>query len=143
MQHAKDLGEKVILPEHAAYSKSIQSHFAVNAQLQPACIVQPRSAGDVALTVKTLTAPAQPCQFAVRSGGHTTWPGAAGIENGVTVDLSAMTSTVYNKDAGTASILPGSRWQQVYETLEPYGVTVAGGRGGSVGVGGFLIGGKG
>lgn len=132
----------MVLPIHAAYDKSIQSHFAANAQLQPACIVQPRSAEDVALTVKTLTGPAQTCKFAVRSGGHTTWPGAAGIEDGVTIDLSTMNSTVYNKEAGTASILPGSRWQQVYKTLEPYGVTVPGGRGGPVGVGGFLVGGK-
>lgn len=142
IHQAKGLEEKVILPVHATYDKSTQSHFAVNAQLQPACIVQPHSVGDVAFTIKILTGPAQPCLFAVRSGGHTTWPGAAGIEDGVTVDMSAMNSTVYNKDTGTASILPGSRWQQVYETLEPHGVTAAGGRGGSVGVGGFLIGGK-
>lgn len=142
LQHAKALEGKITLSGQDAYDKSIQSHFAVNAQLQPACVVRPRSADDVALAVKILTAPVQPCEFAVRSGGHTTWAGAAGIENGVTLDMSAMNRTVYNKKAGTASILPGSRWQQVYETLEPHGVTVAGGRGGTVGVGGFMIGGK-
>lgn len=36
---------------------------------------------------------------------------------------------------------PGSHWQEVYDTLSPQGVTVAGGRAGTVGVGGFLSGG--
>lgn len=105
-------------------------------------MVQPHTADDVAATVKALTDAGPSCKFAVRSGGHTTWAGAADIEDGVTIDLSMMDSTVYNKDAGTASILPGARWQQVYKTLEPHGVTVPGGRGGPVGVGGFLVGGK-
>lgn len=36
---------------------------------------------------------------------------------------------------------PGSHWQEVYDALSPQGVTVAGGRAGTVGVGGFLSGG--
>jgi FAD/FMN-containing dehydrogenase len=105
--------------------------------------VQPRSAKDVSRAVSTLVdTDAGACKFAVRSGGHTTWAGANDISDGVTIDLSMMNSTVYNKQAGTASILPGARWQSVYKTLAPYDVTVPGGRGGPVGVGGFLVGGK-
>lgn len=130
------------MPSNAGYVSSIKSYFAVNAQLEPHCVVQPHSANDVSTIVKTLTAAGPTCKFAVRSGGHTTWAGAADIEDGVTVDMRMMNSTVYNKDAGTASIHAGSRWQEVYKTLEPHGVTVPGGRGGPVGVGGFLIGGK-
>lgn len=142
MQNADGLDGKVLLPSDAAYDKSIKSYFAVNAQLEPYCVVQPRTSDDVAAAAKTLTAAGSSCKFAVRSGGHTTWAGAADIEDGVTIDLSMMNSTVYNKEAGTASIQAGSRWQQVYKTLEPHGVTVPGGRGGPVGVGGFLVGGK-
>ena len=83
-----------------------------------------------------------PCRFAIRSGGHTTWTGAASIDGGVTIDLLTMNSTVYHPENKTASIFPGARWQSVYKKLEKDGVTVAGGRAGPVGAGGFLLGGE-
>ncbi|KAJ9315388.1 CAZyme family AA7 [Paecilomyces variotii] len=81
------LREKVLYPATAAYYSSVESYFAVNARLTPTCIVQPETADDVALAVSTLTAPnrIQKCQFAIRSGGHTSWAGAANIEQGVMV----------------------------------------------------------
>ncbi|RAH73070.1 FAD-binding oxidoreductase [Aspergillus aculeatinus CBS 121060] len=139
---ATSLRDHVTFPNSVAYNESVTSYFAVNAQLRPSCIVQPHTADDVSLAVSTLVqAGESQCKFAVRSGGHTTWAGAADIEQGVTIDLSMMNSTTYHADKGVASILPGSRWQAVYKALDPYGVTVPGGRGGPVGVGGFLIGG--
>ncbi|KAL3440519.1 hypothetical protein BJX65DRAFT_316437 [Aspergillus insuetus] len=141
---SSDVGDKVVYPGDAAYHDSVTSYWAVNVQLEPTCIVQPTSADDVSSVVQTLTSAGgakAPCQFAVRSGGHMTWAGANNIEPGVTIDLSMMNSTVYQEDAKVASILPGSRWQAVYEYLEGHGVTVPGGRTGPVGVGGFLLGG--
>ncbi|GKZ66935.1 hypothetical protein AnigIFM60653_001228 [Aspergillus niger] len=139
---ATSLRNQVLYPTSAAYNESVASYFAVNVQLDPTCIVQPHSTEDVSLIVSTLTQTGETqCPFAVRSGGHTTWPGAADIGQGVTIDLSMMNSTTYHKDKGVASIQPGARWQAVYKALDPYGVTVPGGRGGPVGVGGFLIGG--
>ncbi|OGE48297.1 hypothetical protein PENARI_c030G05537 [Penicillium arizonense] len=139
---ANGLHGKVVYPNSSAYTESVGSYWAENVQLEPTCIVQPRSAKDVSRAVSTLVdTDAGACKFAVRSGGHTTWAGANDISDGVTIDLSMMNSTVYNKQAGTASILPGARWQSVYKTLAPYDVTVPGGRGGPVGVGGFLVGG--
>ncbi|CAG7942319.1 unnamed protein product [Penicillium salamii] len=136
------LANRVVYPNSGAYEKSVGSYWAENVQLDPICIVQPRSARDVSLAVSTLTSIENgACKFAVRSGGHTTWAGANDISNGVTIDLQMMNSTTYNKNNGTASILPGARWQSVYKALSPYDVTVPGGRGGPVGVGGFLIGG--
>ena len=52
-----------------------------------------------------------------------------------------MNATTYNEETQIASVFPGSRWRGVYEALDPYGVTVAGGRAASVGVAGFLTGG--
>ena len=52
-----------------------------------------------------------------------------------------MRQTVYDTETKVVSLQPGGRWQDVYEKLAPYGVTVTGGRTGSVGVGGFLTGG--
>lgn len=84
----------------------------------------------------------QQCQFAVRSGGHTPWAGAASSPDGVTIDLSLMNSTVYHSENTTASIDAGARWGSVYKALRPYGVAVTGGRSDSVGVGGLTTGGK-
>lgn len=52
-----------------------------------------------------------------------------------------MNGTTYDPEAQIVSIQPGSQWQNVFETLGPHGVTVTGGRTGTVGVGGFLTGG--
>lgn len=132
------LGKQVI-GAGPAYEKSVHSYWAVNTQLEPTCIVQPRSAHEVSSAVKTLADGA--CMFAVRSGGHMTWAGANNIETGVTMDLSLMNSTVYHNHTGLASILPGSRWEGVYKELEKYNKVTTGGRTGPVGVGGFLLGG--
>ncbi|KAL4879230.1 hypothetical protein BJY04DRAFT_220348 [Aspergillus karnatakaensis] len=137
------IADKVVYPGNDLYHDSVTSYWAVNVQIEPTCIVQPQSADDVSVAVQTLTGAGgdSPCLFAVRSGGHTPIVGANNIEPGVTIDLSHMNSTIYNKEAGLASVLPGARWQSVYKTLEEYNVVVPGGRTGPVGVGGFLLGG--
>jgi FAD/FMN-containing dehydrogenase len=140
---ATALKSQVFYPDSAAYKTSIGSYWAENVQLEPTCILQPRTAQEVSLAVSTLVAAdGGACKFAVRGGGHTTWVGANNIVDGVTIDLSLMNTTTYNDKAGTASILPGSRWEGAYETLAKYNVTVPGGRSGVVGVAGFLLGGK-
>jgi FAD/FMN-containing dehydrogenase len=52
-----------------------------------------------------------------------------------------MNGTTYNTGTKVASISPAARWGSVYDTLEPLERMVAGGRGSTVGVGGFLLGG--
>jgi FAD/FMN-containing dehydrogenase len=103
----------------------------------------PRNAGEVAKVVTTLVEAnkTQPCEFAIRSGGHQTWAGAANIVEGVTLDLGSMNSTTYNPDNQTASVQPGARWKGVYETLDALGVAAAGGRASTVGVAGLATGG--
>lgn len=93
--------------------------------------------------VKILTAAnvSEPCQFAVRSGGHTPIPGSNNADAGVTIDLLYMNGTTYNADTQIASISPAARWGSVYTTLEPLGRMVPGGRDSTVGVGGYLLGG--
>ena len=137
------LQSKIVYPDNAAYRESVESYFAVNAQLEPTCIVQPLSTEDVSLAVSTLVEAGMTelCQFAVRSGGHTPWSGASNIEPGITIDLSMMNSTTYHAENSTASVLPGAKWNSVYETLSPLGIMVSGGRSASVGVGGLITGG--
>lgn len=50
-----------------------------------------------------------------------------------TVQLSA--------DRGTVSIGPGNKWYDVYQVLDPLGISVVGGREAGVGVGGLTLGG--
>lgn len=96
------------------------------------------------MAVKTLVTANQKshCRFAIRGGGHTPWAGSSNIDKGVTIDLSLMSTTVYNKDQSTASVGPGSRWINVYEVLDQLGVSIPGGRAGSVGVAGLTLGGE-
>lgn len=90
--------------------------------------------------------------FAVRSGGHGTSLGASNVEGGITLDLGLLdwTRIVVNSQHDShegencdalVDIGPGARWRDVYAALDKHGLMVPGGREGSVGVAGLLIGG--
>ncbi|RYP16713.1 hypothetical protein DL765_004949 [Monosporascus sp. GIB2] len=150
--------KNIFYPGSDRYESRTDSYFSVSAQLKPYCIVQPTTAQEVGLIVTTLTHAAT-CQFAIRSGGHTVWPGANNINDGVTIDMGMdyirvferpadshdhaglMNKTTYVPETKVAQIQAGSIWGDVYGALEPYGVTVPGGRTSTVGVAGFLTGG--
>ncbi|KAF2447363.1 FAD-binding domain-containing protein [Karstenula rhodostoma CBS 690.94] len=133
----------VLYPNSTEYSSRTESYWSVSARLSPYCIVQPTCTSEVVKVVNTLVKD-ESCsstKFAVRSGGHTVWPGSNNIDDGLTVDLGLMKDVTLDTKASVASISPGARWMNVYGTLEPHGWTVPGGRAGSVGVAGFLTGG--
>ncbi|KAL4904111.1 hypothetical protein BDW74DRAFT_168558 [Aspergillus multicolor] len=81
------------------------------------------------------------CHFGIRGGGIMPWKGAASVEGGVTIDLTLLNGIVYDEESSSMSILGGTRWGDVYQTLEPLGFAVAGGRADTVGVAGLVIGG--
>ncbi|OJI97629.1 hypothetical protein ASPVEDRAFT_37046 [Aspergillus versicolor CBS 583.65] len=139
------LSTQVLYPNDNAYHHSLGSYWRTDIQeLYPACIVQPRSAQDVSLTLSTLVDSnddSPQCQFAVRSGGHSTVLDSTNADYAVTIDLSMLNRTVYHPESSTASVQPGARWKSVYKALGEHGVAVPGGRGGTVGVGGFITGG--
>ena len=68
------------------------------------------------------------------------WAGASNIEQGVTIDLSLMKAVTVSP-TGTATVLPGARWGDVYAELDKHNLAVVGGRASSVGTGGLVIGG--
>ncbi|KAK7926906.1 hypothetical protein PG985_003904 [Apiospora marii] len=116
------------------------TYWSDSAKLVPACIVQPRTADEVAKAVQILAA--TKTRFAVRSGGHTQWAGANNIQGGATLDLGALSWTRLSPDGGeTADIGPGGLWSDVYAELHRHGRVVAGGREGNVGVAGLILGG--
>lgn len=74
------------------------------------------------------------------SGGHASNPGFSSTA-GIQITMSRFNGVTYNADAQTASIGTGLVWDDVYAALEPYGVSVVGGRVTGVGVAGFTLGG--
>ncbi|KID72298.1 FAD-binding, type 2, partial [Metarhizium brunneum ARSEF 3297] len=108
------LGNKVSFPGSAAYTALLGSYFSQpEAAVRPHCIVSPQSARDVSKAVIVLTTvatnnydgddlnrpPTPGCHFAVRSGGHASFAGAANIHSGVTIDLSGLNAiTISSRD---------------------------------------------
>ncbi|CAI6297712.1 unnamed protein product [Periconia digitata] len=135
--------QHVYTPNDTFYQTRTSSYWSLAAQLHPNCYVQPTSTSDVVLIVDTLVKDpgCAGTQFAVRAGGHMPWTNANNIDNGVTVDLGLMNKTTFDETSHVASIQPGSRWGAVYQYLEQFNYTVAGGRAFDVGVGGFIMGG--
>ncbi|KAL4738242.1 hypothetical protein BDV11DRAFT_206088 [Aspergillus similis] len=132
---------KVFFPNSSTYNSSESSYFARQEQeIHPACIVTPSSAEDVATAVEHLSSLPN-STFAIRSGGHSSNPGAANAPNGVTFDLTQLNTVTIHPDTATVSVGSGLSWQEVYDVLDPHGLVVLGGRTGIVGVGGLLTGG--
>lgn len=130
---------RVLLPDDSDYNAHKESYFSQQARLEPACIVLPRSASEVSAIVKILAN--KQTKFAIRSGGHTPHAGANNIDGGVTIDLSFMEWVRFDAASETVDIGPGGRWSHVYGELEKHGRIVNGGRNGTVGVGGLILGG--
>ncbi|KAH7389519.1 hypothetical protein DE146DRAFT_767847 [Phaeosphaeria sp. MPI-PUGE-AT-0046c] len=136
------LPSQIFFPGSLNYNSSISSYAFVGTRLLPTCLAAPRSTNDVVAIVKVLSN-FPTVAFAVRSGGHNTNKGFADIEDGVTIDMTAMNSIWFQPAANVVSVGTGARWQSVYDALDNDGrnLAVQGGRNGAVGVGGFLTGG--
>ena len=76
----------------------------------------------------------------MKSGGHATNPGFSSTP-GVQISLSRFNTFKVNTEAQTVELGPSLTWDDVYERLDPYGVSVIGGRIPGVGVGGLTLGG--
>ncbi|KAI1086691.1 FAD binding domain-containing protein [Rostrohypoxylon terebratum] len=137
------LGDRLLFATDAGYESQIESWYSANGRMRPYCLVLPQNTNEVSTALKALVNSndgAGDWHIAIRSGGHG-WPGSNNIADGVTIDLTMMNSSSYDKQTNLAGIQPGGRWGNVYTDLHQYGVTVTGGRDGDVGVGGFLLGG--
>ncbi|KAK8068743.1 FAD-binding oxidoreductase [Apiospora phragmitis] len=125
-------------PQHDAYKPLIQASWSETTWQAPACIFVPRTVDELQGAVSILVE--KEASFGVRSGGHMPIPGAAVVDNGVLIDLSRFTDIEYNGEHDKVVIGTGLRWQNVYDYLDQYGVTVVGDRDLDVGVGGLILG---
>ncbi len=78
--------------------------------------------------------------FGVESGGHTLNPGFSST-TGVQIRMTRFQNVIYHSNNQTVDVGPGLVWENVYAALDPYNVTVTGGRVTGVGVGGLVLGG--
>ncbi|KAI0114287.1 FAD-binding domain-containing protein [Hypoxylon sp. NC0597] len=132
------LGAAVVLPSDSEYLALREENWSQTAWKHPACIAVPDSTSDVQQLMKVLVANGAP--FAIRSGGHSTNPFDANIDGGVLIALDKLNQVTYDAATGHALLGPGARWDAVYSALDPYNVTVVGGRVMNVGVGGLILG---
>lgn len=77
----------------------------------------------------------------MKGGGHSRNPGDSNSVGGVTVDLARLRSVEVLQDGTKARVGGGATAIQVYGALEAQNLSFVGGRVGSVGVGGFTLGG--
>jgi FAD/FMN-containing dehydrogenase len=104
----------------------------------PALIVRCSTAEDVRAAITF--AREQNMAVSVRSGGHS--PAGYGTnEGGMVIDLSHMKAITVDPEQRTARLEPGLTWNEVAQTLQPYGLALTSGDTGTVGVSGLLLGG--
>lgn len=104
-----------------------------------ACRLQPADAPEVSQALSVLRDTS--CQFAVKGGGHSRSPNDSKSAGGVTIDLGRIVDVAVAADRNSARLGGGLDLQQAFQALEAYNVSFPGGRVGSVGVGGFTLGG--
>jgi hypothetical protein len=133
---------KVFLPGTSAYNASVSSYFCLNERQSPAYIVAPSTANEVAEIVKRISS-CTTNQIALRSGGHSPNRGFSNTDLGITIDLRGLNEIKINKtNTNIVSVGTGALWSDVYKFLDPLDLIVVGSRVASVGVGGFITGGK-
>lgn len=119
---------------------TITDFYTASAVLGPKCVFEPSSNDEMAEAVLTLRNVSSP--FAIRGGGHMPIGDAANINStGVLLSSYGLTQVTVSDDRKTVNVGPGNHWVDVYRGLEPYGLSVVGGRLGVVGVPGLLLGG--
>ncbi|KAJ7160986.1 hypothetical protein C8R46DRAFT_1353669 [Mycena filopes] len=131
----------VIFPSDPSFASLLQRYYSAEERaIASACRFNPTSARDVSVAIDIVVK--VNCQFAVVSGGHMFWPGAANIgAPGITIDMRLINTVSLSSDHAIAHVGPGSNWVPVYDLLSQFNRTAVGARSNTVGVGGFLLGG--
>ena len=105
---------------------------------RPDLIVQANSANDVVAAVNH--ARSHGLQVIAKSGGHSI-PGSFLREDGMLIDLLGMRDVTVDPENLTATAGPGTWGPTLLHALEPHEMGFPVARGGSVAIGGFLLGG--
>ncbi|EEH48503.1 uncharacterized protein PADG_04582 [Paracoccidioides brasiliensis Pb18] len=130
----------VAFPGNRTYSEFQESFWSQQqSKFQPTCIFRPQITKQVSFA--TFVNTEVNCTFAVRSGGYSAFPGAANIQDGMTLDLRSINEITISPDKKTAVLGTGNTWYDVYKKLEVQNLTAVGGSTAGEGVGGQILGG--
>lgn len=107
--------------------------------MTPNCIFEPTTIPEVQFAVGVLGITGS--TYAIRSGGHSPFPGFASTNDGVLIAMHKMTIVEYDAASETVRLGMGNTWGDVYGALIPYERIVVGGRLAPVGMA-LITGGK-
>lgn len=148
---ANSLPGSVFFHHHQDFKTSQESYWSKqNRDITPECIIKPHNTQEVSTAIKILKEEYEYCMrnatprptFGVRSGGHSTIPGASTASGGIVIDLSLFKQVELAEDHASVVVGSGVRWGEVSRKLDPFGLAVVGGRNSDVGVGGLTLGGE-
>ncbi|KAI9439710.1 FAD-binding domain-containing protein [Lactarius indigo] len=128
---------EVFYPPSAQYISDITHAYASSSDVST-CSVEPGSVDDVSKILRIIGSTRTP--FAVKGGGHANNPGFSSTR-GVQISLVRFDKITINSTGRTVELGAGLTWRRVYAALDPFGISVIGGRVGDVGVSGLTLGG--
>jgi FAD/FMN-containing dehydrogenase len=128
---------KLLRPGDAGWSEAVLIWNAL-AQKQPAFVVQPTSARDVAQVVAF--ARDRKLRLGIKGGGHNI-AGTAIAEGGLLLDMSGMRDLKVDRDAKLVHVGPGCLLQDVDRATQEHGLATVLGFVSEVGVAGLTLGG--
>ncbi|EOA84271.1 uncharacterized protein SETTUDRAFT_92749 [Exserohilum turcica Et28A] len=132
--------DKLLSENTSSYDTFTGAYWSIQqSSVSPQCVFKPSNTIEVSSLI--LVSRLAQCQFAVKGGGHAAFAGASSIERGITVYMERFNQVAVSSDKKFANVGAGTRWVDVYRTLENSGVSVVGGRMASVGVPGLILGG--
>lgn len=126
---------ELLRPDDPVYDAARRPQIAEFAAVRPAAIARCATAEQVAAAIAYARERGE--GLAIRSGGHC-FAGRSST-TGVLIDVSPMDAV--SLDGGLVTVGAGARLGAIYDVLEPYGVTIAGGCGPTVGIAGLALGG--
>ncbi|KAJ7463581.1 FAD-binding domain-containing protein [Mycena latifolia] len=133
------LGSSIVKSSGLEYNAIVMDPWSLfNSLDRPTCIVYPRTASHVQAAMKSIFRFSS--HYAVQAGAHSAMVGWNTISNGVLISFANMTNVSYCADTETVTVLPGVHWGDAMTAVEPYGISVIGGRASDVGMG-LLLGG--
>lgn len=132
---------RVSFRDSDGYRSQTESYWATNqGELLSSCHVTPRDSTDLQRIMFLLTYQTG-SSFAIKSGGHSVVANTSSVDGDIVIDLELLNHVTVQADQMIVDVGTGARWKDVYQKLEGMNYGIAGARAGSVGVGGYLLGG--
>ena len=131
-------GDMIVLPGSDGYKNTISTYLSTfESELKPAAFALPTNTQDVVQILKILTAFAVKVPVAICGAGQQPAAGVANVDGGITIHMYRFKGIELSPDRSFVSISPGEIWGNVYETLDPEGLSVSGCRASTGGIGGL------